>query len=81
VTDPASQHGDQRDRAYRGSPDDPVPVAHPDAGSAEPEDAIPQEEEAHLVERREGANEEKIGDEATFRDDDTAPGVDPGEAT
>jgi hypothetical protein len=48
------------------TPNDP---ARP--GPDHPDDA------AELRERADGANEEKIGDDANLREDDTAPGLDP----
>lgn len=79
VTEPDPQHVDQREPKGRGRPDEPIPVEHRDGGSAEPQDVTSDETEAHLAERGEGANEEKIGD-GLLREDDTAPGVDPDEA-
>lgn len=45
--------------------------------SPDPDD--PDTQAALLRERGPGAHEEKIGDDANLREDDTAPGVDPDE--
>ncbi len=70
------QKRDQREPEGKGRPDAPLPVEHRSGGSAEKQDTVSPETEAHLGERGEGANEEKIGD-GLFRADDTPPGVDP----
>jgi hypothetical protein len=51
----------------------PTPNEPNRPGPDHPDDA------AELRERADGANEEKIGDDANLREDDTAPGLDPEE--
>jgi hypothetical protein len=62
--------------APRGEPAEPTGEA--DERRDEPTE--PADEGAELAERGPGSHAEKIDDEGTLREDDTAPGVDPDEA-